>query len=242
VARISSGLGDLALLEGSFSQASEYYRQALEIREQVLPPDHPLIAPSLQKPARSLARNGNVREAETQARRGLQLAMKKFGDRHPLSLECRIVLSEVLRLAGKPEAAWTEAEAVREILRDEKNPIKTASALRAPGLAKHALEHLNRAEKILAPQVQMFREKAPDSLDLADAETDLASVFRSRGRRDEAVRLLADALRIRKKIAGPGAPVTRKTAADFAAVGGSWYLGISAPRDKSRIIGSVIHD
>jgi len=231
VARIVSGLGDLALAEGDASRAEEMYRRALKIREKVLPADHPLLFSSLEKLARALAGKGDLEEAGDAARRATRGAAAKLGEAHPLVLECRLVSAEINRLKGAVEDSRHEAEEVLGIVQAHtgEDDLQRAPALRTVGLAQAAGGDFKGAEKTLAAVVDLYRKKAPDSLELADAEAELARVFLGQGRSKEGEDLLRNALEIRRHAAGEDAPITKKTAAELAAVGKSAKDGIPAP-------------
>ncbi len=139
------------ITRGIFRDAEQFAREALEIRERVLGPDHFLVAASLGTLADLHHENANVQEARLTAHRAFETAARTFG---PADIQLGDFVDRVARAhlaAGnyaRAEQLYLETLAVR----DEKLPGGLLAAQSVAGLARVALlandnvkaEHLHR--------------------------------------------------------------------------------------------------
>jgi tetratricopeptide (TPR) repeat protein len=102
---------------GRFTEAIEQHRLALELRESVLGPDHPLVALSLTHLGRSLSDAGKPAEAAPVLARALAIRERVWGADHPDVAETLIDIASNHNAAGEfteAEAAGTRALAILE--------------------------------------------------------------------------------------------------------------------------------
>jgi len=212
-ARVLSSLGDVARLEGRLDEAERLYRHALAIREKVLPEGHPLLAAGMVKLARVLSEEGSGEEALAMADRALTIARGRFAGNHPLVLDIRTVRAAALLAENRAAGAEREAAEVLRILANSKggDPMDRVEALAVAGRARGALGRTAAARETLEARLTLCRKHAPGSLETAAAADDLARLELETGDGDAARRLLEEALAIRRKLAGPEAPITRRT-------------------------------
>jgi tetratricopeptide (TPR) repeat protein len=79
------------------NQKESYYRRALAIKEQLLGPDHPDVAMTLNNLAVLCKARGRYAEAATLYRRALSLFERELGPRHPKVTTCRENYEKLLR-------------------------------------------------------------------------------------------------------------------------------------------------
>jgi serine/threonine protein kinase len=106
--RLIHGLHSLGTLLSSLGnrEAEQLFRRALTIRQSATGPEHPSTAEGLQLLAGELARQGRLYEAETLARRALDLSQRTLGERHRLVTDSRMpMLADILDRQGRRAAS-----------------------------------------------------------------------------------------------------------------------------------------
>ena len=88
-----------------YDEAELLYQRALQIREQVLGPDHPDTAGSLNNLAALLKSQGKYDEAEPLYRRALQIREQVLGPDHPNTITTRKNFQIFLREQGREDEA-----------------------------------------------------------------------------------------------------------------------------------------
>ena len=76
-------------MQDDWEKQLEYYHEALNIRERVLPSNHPDIASSCNNLAESYAWQGQYAEALKWERRALEIAEHSLPEDHPKRRACR---------------------------------------------------------------------------------------------------------------------------------------------------------
>jgi serine/threonine-protein kinase len=98
-------LASLAKQRGDLSKAAEMEREALRLREAELPPDHPLIATSLNNLGAVLTKLGQYGEAESLLARVLEILEPQVGTEHPYFAKATSNLGLVYLAREDPETA-----------------------------------------------------------------------------------------------------------------------------------------
>jgi tetratricopeptide (TPR) repeat protein len=75
--------------QGKYTEAEALYQRALKMREQVLGPQHPDVANSLNNLAWLYSALGKYAEAEPLYQRALKICEQVLGPDHPHSVTCR---------------------------------------------------------------------------------------------------------------------------------------------------------
>jgi len=89
-ATVLNNLGDLENTRGNPDKAHDWLKQCLQIRQRTLPPDHPLLAVTMDNLAKALAAKGSMPEATTYFERALTIRARVFGNDHPETNNTRV--------------------------------------------------------------------------------------------------------------------------------------------------------
>ncbi len=89
-ATVLNNLGDLENARGNPDKAHVWLEQCLKIRKRTLPPDHPLLAVTLDNFAKALAARGLMAEASSFFERALAIRVSVFGSDHPETNNTRV--------------------------------------------------------------------------------------------------------------------------------------------------------
>jgi len=89
-ATVLNNLGDLENARGNPDKAHVWLEQCLKIRKRTLPPDHPLLAVTLDNMAKGLAARGLMAEASAFFERALAIRVSVFGGDHPETNNTRV--------------------------------------------------------------------------------------------------------------------------------------------------------
>jgi tetratricopeptide (TPR) repeat protein len=89
-ATILNNLGDLENGLGNPDKANEWLKQCLQIREGTLPPDHPLLAVTMDNLAKARAKMSLIHEASAFFERALRIRARVFGSDHPETNNSRV--------------------------------------------------------------------------------------------------------------------------------------------------------
>lgn len=166
---------------GRLEEAAEEGRRTQATLEGFLPERHPFLAVNLNTLARVLADLGRRDEAESVARKGLDLAYASFGESQQ-TLSYLATLAHILTLNGKTTEAETLARAATEKMTRDLGPEADRALLARDILAQALLEGGNTAEayaeltKVSAIRTARFpahhreRIEGEDRLALAAAE------------------------------------------------------------------------
>lgn len=130
---------------GRLEEAAEEGRRTQAILEGFLPERHPFLAVNLNTLARVLADLGRLDEAESVARKGLDLAYASFGESQQ-TLTYLATLAHILTLNGKTTEAEALARAATEKMTRDLGPEADRALLARDSLAQALLEGGNAAE------------------------------------------------------------------------------------------------
>ena len=89
-ATVLNNLGDLENTRGNPDKAHDWLEQCLQIRQRTLPPDHPLLAVTMDNLAKALAAKDSMSEATTYFERALTIRARVFGNDHPETNNTRV--------------------------------------------------------------------------------------------------------------------------------------------------------
>ena len=204
-----NNLGLSLELAGDYAGAEPTYRRALDIRGQVLGPNHPTVAQSQNNLAELLQAKGDYAGAELLYRRALAIDEKALGPDHPYVAVNLNNLASLLEAKGDyagAEPLYRRALAIDEKVLGPDHPYvatnlnNLAELLEAKGDYAGAEARFRRALAI--------REKVlgPDHPDVATALNNLASLLQDKGDYADAEPLYRRALAIAEKTLGPEAP------------------------------------
>jgi tetratricopeptide (TPR) repeat protein len=195
--------------EGDHQRAAEAGKQALELAEKNLGPDHPDVADSLHILAEIYRSQGEYAQAEPLYKRSLAIAEKALGPDDPY---VAAVLEDLGRLyAAKRQFAEAESHLKRALAIKEKafgpGHREVADSLSVLALLYTAQRRDAEAEP-LYKRALGIREKAfgPEHPDVAQSLTDLAFLCYAQDRYAEAEPLFTRSLAIREKALGPDHP------------------------------------
>ncbi len=89
-ATVLNNLGDLENARGNPAKALEWLEQSFRIRKRTLPPDHPLLAVTMDNLAKALAAMGLMPKASAYFERALKIRTKVLGGDHPETNNTRV--------------------------------------------------------------------------------------------------------------------------------------------------------
>jgi len=199
------------LWRAQYKEAEPLIRRALEIREEVLGPEHPDTARSLNDLGWLFNRRGQDMEVVPLFTRVLEIREKALGPDHPDTAFSLNNLAQVLGDQGRYEEAvmlFRRALDIRERVLGPEHP-DTAFSLNS--LGGHFREHgkYDEAEPLLK-RALAIREAVlgPQHPSTSNSLHNLGELFRVQGRDKEAELFLRRALEINEKTLGPDHPDT----------------------------------
>lgn len=89
-ATILNNLGDLENTQSNPDKAKYWLEKCFHIRQRTLPPDHPLLAVTMDNLAKALAATGSMPEAMIYFERALAIRVRIFGNDHPETNNTRV--------------------------------------------------------------------------------------------------------------------------------------------------------
>lgn len=206
---------------GKYADAIPYYQQALAIREQVLGPDHPLVAESLNNLGAGLSALGDFPKAESAYRRALEIRESAFGEVNLLVAETLNNLGALHYDKGDYAAAqpyYRRSLEIRERLLGS-NDLKIAGSLNNLANALQQQGELEQAEALHRRSLTIRQEILEDTdPQIALSKSNLANLLQNKGELDEAEELQRSALTIRERGLGPGHPSVADSLNNLAAL------------------------
>lgn len=184
---------------GRLEEAAEEGRRTQSILESFLPERHPFLAVNLNSLARVLADLGRLDEAESVARKGLDMAYASFGESQQ-TLSYLATLAHVLTLNGKAAEAEVLARTAAEKMARDLGPEadrallardSLAAALLAGGKASEAFEAFTAVSAIRTaryPPHHRERIEGEDRLALAALEAGAVAEARDVQQRAQGLR------------------------------------------------------
>jgi CHAT domain-containing protein len=155
------------LSTGRLEEATEEARKAQALFETILPPGHPFQASNLNTLARILNQLGRPAEAETVARKAMDIAVARFGQSQQ-TVSYMSTLAQALTLQGKNDEAKGLSSAAIEILTKAIGPDADrtltaretyAAALAAAGDRRQAMTLLKEVAEARAAKLPPFHRE-----------------------------------------------------------------------------------
>lgn len=199
---------------GLQDEAEPLERQALAIREQVLGPEHPETASSLNDLAILYHHHGQYEQAERLYQRALAIREQVLGPEHPETAESLNNLATLYQRQGRYEQAevlYQRSLRINERIRGEQHPFTALSfnmlavLFRQQGKYEQA-EELHRRALSINEQVL-----GPEHPFTAFSLSTLADLYRDQGRHKQAEELYRRALAIRERALGLEHPLVAES-------------------------------
>ncbi len=232
-------LGLLLLYGGrDLDEATALLRQALDMRRNLLPPDHPLIAVSVHNLGLALDAQGRYAPAETLLRQAVALWRAQLGPRHPnVAYGLRSLAGTLCTLERYDEAEQLAREALAIRWRIEPpDPVIVADAEYMLGRVLLARGDRPEAERMLRGSLRTHEEYLPDNPRTATVAGTLGRCLVEQGSLEEAKRLLLPAYAVLDRAHGPDHRATREVRAAVAAL----YTALEQPEEARRFTTQTI--
>jgi Tfp pilus assembly protein PilF len=221
IARACSWLGLLLRAQGDLAGARPYYERALAIYEQVLGPQHPDTASSLNNLGALLHAQGELASARPYYERALAIREQVLGPQHldtALSLNSLGYLLDAQGELASARHYYERALAIREQVLGPQHP-QTASSLNNLGALLRAQGELASArpyyERALAIREQVLGPQHPDT---AQSLNNLGYLLQAQGELASARPYFERALAIREQVLGPQHPDTAQSLNNLGAL------------------------
>jgi tetratricopeptide (TPR) repeat protein len=220
-ARLLGSLGAQCAKAGNYGAAEPLLRKALAVQEEVLGPEHPDTATSMNNLAWLLNAKGEYALAEPLYREALAIREKVEGPEHPDTAMSLNNLADLLRERGDYAAAeplYRRALAIQEKVLGPEHP-DTATSLNNLALLLAAKGNYAAAEPLyrgaLAIQEKILGPEHPTTATLL---TNLALTLAAKGDSTAAEPLYRRALAIREKVLGAEHPDTATSLNNLASL------------------------
>ncbi len=190
---------------GGYTKAQPLLERALNLAQATNAPDGEVCA-CLIDLAYLYKEQGNLKQAETLCRLGLQLQEKVYRPNHPYVAYTLRILSEIHREQGRYQEAKSVLDRAMTIMRavrpdddQEIAPFKVDKArlLMAAGDLPNAESYFKEALEVIV------RSFGPEHLYTAKVQSSLAVLYVSQGRYAQAETLISRALAVHEKVHGP---------------------------------------
>ena len=190
---------------GDYARAEPLYRQAMEIRKQVLGEKHPDYAVSLNNLAELYEAMGDGARAEPLLRQSLQIELQTFGVRHPqyaTSLNNLALLYYGMGDDARAETLFLQVLQIRKQTLGERHP-DYATSLNCLARLYSRAGNYQRAEPLYRQALEILKQKVGEKHpDYATDLNNLASLYEDRGDYARAEPLYRQSLEIYKKTLG----------------------------------------
>jgi len=197
--------------QAHYQEAIPLSKKALEIREEVLGPDHVDTATSLDNLAQLYHVTGLYSQAEPLYRRAIQIFEKTVGPEAPetaLSLNNLGVLVQLTGRNAEAESLFRRALAIREKVLGPEHPDTAKSIGTLAGVYK-TMGAYTEAERLYKRAVEIVsKARGPEHRETAVAIYNLANIYADTGAYAEAEPLYLRALAIKEKTVGLEHPST----------------------------------
>ncbi len=208
-AQLLDRVGRYLYQRARYAEAESFYRQALEIREQVLGPEHPDVATSLSHLTSLYWDQSKYTLAEPLFLRALSIREQALGPDHPdvaTSLNGLALLYKAQDRYAQAEPLFIRALSIREQALGPDHP-DVATSLNDLAMLYYNEDQYLQAEPLFIRALSI-REQAlgPEHPDVATSLNFLAGLYIAQGRYTQAEPLFIRALSIREQALGPEHP------------------------------------
>ena len=194
-----------------YAQAEPLYQRALQIGENTLSGEHPLVAEVLHGLAQLYREQGKYEEAEPLFQRALTIREQALGGEHPLVPETLNELAVLYRYQGKYEEAeplYQRALHIREQQLGSEH-LDTATSLNDLAILYRYQGRYKEAEPLYQKALHIREQQlGSEHLDTATSLNNLAILYRSQGKYAQAEPLYQRALAICERQLGAEHPYT----------------------------------
>jgi serine/threonine-protein kinase len=209
-AAVQHTIGRTYLDLGLYGEAEGLLRQSHATRRQVLGPEHPDVAESLESLGALAYEKGDFKTAESLFREALQLRRRSLGnDALPVAESLNdlgMTLEEGMADYPAAQPLLEEALAIKRSRLGNRNS-DVAQSLNNLGMLHYRKKDYAKAEPLLREALTLHRELVGnESADVAAALNNLALVLTSKGDYAGAAQLLRQAVDINRKVLGPEHP------------------------------------
>ncbi|WP_198954263.1 CHAT domain-containing tetratricopeptide repeat protein [Moorena bouillonii] len=192
-----------------YSEAIPLWERELEIRQQVLGPDHPDVAANLNYLGVLYSSQGRYQEAESLFQQALQLRKRWLGEEHPDVAESLNYLGVLYSSQGRYQEAeplYQQALDLDKRLLGEQHPSVATSLNNLAGLY-YSQGRYQEAEPLYQQALDLDKRfLGPDHPDVVTTLNNLAGLYYSQGRYQEAEPLYQQALDLDKRLLGEKHP------------------------------------
>lgn len=194
---------------GDYAEALRQTELALQIRERVLGPEHPMVARSVYATAQILDRQGDYETAASRLERALEIRRAALGDEHPTVTSTWAAVASVRRHQRRYEEALPIA---RDVLRRREalygaGHLRTAGSLNNLGNLYNDLERYDDSLALLERALKIWSGAyGDDHPKVAMVLRNLAGTYSDAGRATEAKSVAERALRATEAVEGSDHP------------------------------------
>lgn len=218
-AKLSNELGSHLQMIGHLEAARPYFERALDIREQVLGPEHPDTAQSLNNLALLLKDQGEYAAARPYLERARQICEQALGQNHSHTANALNNLAGLLQDQGDYEAAQPLYEQALQIFEETLGPDHpdTARTLNNLALVLKDQGDYGTARPLYERALQIREETlGPEHPATATSLNNLAALFQAEGNYEAARPLFERVLQIVEQTLGPDHPHTANSLNNLA--------------------------
>lgn len=192
---------------GLHDEADSALKEALAIRERLLPPSDPDVAEALLERGDILVYMGDYAQAEVLLKRALAIREKALGP-DPLAVaECLNDLGELYRVQGEYDTAeplYKRSLAIREKALGPDH-VAVAESLNNLALVYISQDNFEEGERLILRALKIFEGSfGPEDWNVGTLVNNLGMIYYMRGQYGKAEPFLDRALQIREKVLGPG--------------------------------------
>lgn len=211
-ARLLSEAGMYLLEHAQFSRSESMLKKALDLRVQILGPEDPEVADSLNNLAGPYLYQGKYAEAEPLLKKALEIQERAQGLEHPALSESLNNLALLYNYQGKyaqAEPLFLRAVAIWEHVPDRSAADSDclARTLNNLALLYQVQGKYRQAEPLYERSLAIWeRMRGPEHPDVAVSLNNLALLYQSLGKESQAASIFQRVLNIREKTLGPEHP------------------------------------
>ncbi len=208
-ARLMNTVGMVYLNLGLLDQAEPLIAAALDKRRELLRPDHPELAVSLQSQAELLSWRGKVEQAEPLFHQAIAIRRQTLGEDHPdlaLSLKSLAVNLAWRDQDAEAEPYYREALAIQRRVLGDRHPDVGETLADFGGVVQN-LGRVDEAEALQRESLAIRRQAlGDDHPDVATSMLYLADTLKGKGSFDEAEQLYRQSQAIHRRALGDRHP------------------------------------
>lgn len=188
LATVKNHLGELYEKQGKLQEAENYYKEAIELRQESIGGDHPLTARTMINLARLYEKEGKNEGASQQYANAQGIMEKSLGGDHPTIGTTANIIDWAASGIDKDEKV--PPHVTKEANRIEKNQGEghpdAGNKLNAMGDFYRAHGQFDQAEELYKRSTNVDSETLPTDPTAAKRYTDMATMYQHQGRMDEA--------------------------------------------------------